>query len=311
VAGQGVPDIPAPSINPMAIMPASNVAEQTHRVQQELDVIQHSPPLQQQQPQQQQQQVFTANVIHPPDDESGAEGQGADLDLSEYYESDDQLAMDGVDISDYSTPPPFSPPSNPSFENTPATMMSDRFSASPSPGLPSHSHETLMGIPAAMNPGERHEMNMYHNIDHLSPHAQPVSPNYMNAPYNNMDHLGPHGQSDSPQTFRCDICGREFDLYHKLNHHRRYHERPHECPHNGCDKRFGTKTHLDRHINDKHEKKRKFHCTEIGCPYSRQGGKAFPRKDNWRRHMQNKHQIDPQGEPPMEIDGEDDGMTGA
>jgi uncharacterized Zn-finger protein len=57
--------------------------------------------------------------------------------------------------------------------------------------------------------------------------------------------------------------------------------------------RFGTKTHLDRHINDKHNKTRKFYCTERGCPYSRQGGKSFPRKDNLRRHMQNKHQLSP------------------
>ena len=49
--------------------------------------------------------------------------------------------------------------------------------------------------------------------------------------------------------------------------------------------RFGTKTHLDRHVNDKHKKSRKFYCQAPGCPYSRHGGKSFPRKDNWRRHM--------------------------
>ncbi|KAK0655882.1 hypothetical protein B0T16DRAFT_451509 [Cercophora newfieldiana] len=104
-------------------------------------------------------------------------------------------------------------------------------------------------------------------------------------------------QDSSPRFFPCDQCHRVFDQVHKLNHHKRYHDRPHECTHPGCTMRFGTKTHLDRHINDKHKKTRQFHCTEHGCPYSRQGGKSFPRKDNWRRHMMNKHQITPNTEP--------------
>ncbi|KAK5656222.1 hypothetical protein OQA88_4983 [Cercophora sp. LCS_1] len=108
----------------------------------------------------------------------------------------------------------------------------------------------------------------------------------------------PSVQSDSsPRLFPCDQCTRVFDQVHKLNHHRRYHERPHECTHPGCTMRFGTKTHLDRHINDKHNKTRKFHCTVHDCPYSRQGGKSFPRKDNWRRHMMNKHRITPETDP--------------
>lgn len=62
--------------------------------------------------------------------------------------------------------------------------------------------------------------------------------------------------------------------------------------------RFGTKTHLDRHVNDKHNKTRKYHCTVAGCAYAKQGGgKSFPRKDNWRRHMQNKHSVSNPPEP--------------
>jgi hypothetical protein len=64
--------------------------------------------------------------------------------------------------------------------------------------------------------------------------------------------------------------------------------------------RFGTKTHLDRHINDKHNKTRKYYCIQPKCPYSRQGGKSFPRKDNWRRHMQNKHNIHDVTDPGSE-----------
>jgi len=70
--------------------------------------------------------------------------------------------------------------------------------------------------------------------------------------------------------------------------------------------RFGVKTHLDRHISDKHLKSRKFYCTFHECPYSKQGGKSFPRKDNWRRHMVNKHQVVPEAEPdPMFVDQPD------
>jgi hypothetical protein len=112
----------------------------------------------------------------------------------------------------------------------------------------------------------------------------------------------------SPRTFPCDQCHREFDQVHKLNHHKRYHDRPHECPHTGCVMRFGTKTHLARHVNDKHQKTRKFYCTQHDCPYSKQGGKSFPRKDNWRRHMLNKHHITPTTDPEPEF--ADDIMSG-
>ncbi|KAJ2892320.1 hypothetical protein MKZ38_010003 [Zalerion maritima] len=93
----------------------------------------------------------------------------------------------------------------------------------------------------------------------------------------------------SPREHKCDECGKTFEQIHRLNHHKRYHDRKHECTVPGCNKKFGTKTHLDRHINDKHKKTRKFYCTEPTCPYSIQGGKSFPRKDNWVRHIRKKH----------------------
>ncbi|KAK1964196.1 hypothetical protein LY78DRAFT_682672 [Colletotrichum sublineola] len=117
------------------------------------------------------------------------------------------------------------------------------------------------------------------------------------------------GLQPSPRTFICDECGRFFDQVHKLNHHKRYHERPHECSHPNCGKRFGTKTHLDRHINDKHRKTKKFHCTVSTCPYSKAGGKSFPRKDNWRRHMMNIHQVTPVCDPEPDIVDEAMGAT--
>ncbi|KAK0628586.1 hypothetical protein B0T17DRAFT_505247 [Bombardia bombarda] len=118
---------------------------------------------------------------------------------------------------------------------------------------------------------------------------------YTASPSPRSDANGPLGTS--PRIFACDDCHRVFDQVHKLNHHKRYHDKPHECEHPGCSMRFGTKTHLDRHINDKHKRARKFYCTESGCPYSIGGGKSFPRKDNWRRHIQNKHHKTPQADP--------------
>ncbi|KAK3394057.1 hypothetical protein B0H63DRAFT_33599 [Podospora didyma] len=104
----------------------------------------------------------------------------------------------------------------------------------------------------------------------------------------------------SPKTFGCDQCHRVFDQIHKLNHHKRYHDRPHECTFDNCTMRFGTKTHLDRHVNDKHLRNRKYFCTFEDCPYSKYGGKSFPRKDNWRRHLQNKHNYTPNSDPGSE-----------
>ncbi|TLD22074.1 hypothetical protein PspLS_07954 [Pyricularia sp. CBS 133598] len=103
--------------------------------------------------------------------------------------------------------------------------------------------------------------------------------------------------SDAPKPFKCGDCGREFEEKHKLNHHVRYHDRKYRCSYTDCTATFGTKTHLERHVNDKHTKSKGFHCSVEGCPYSRVNGKSFPRKDNWRRHMQNKHKRDPDQEP--------------
>ncbi|KAF3015919.1 hypothetical protein E8E14_011264 [Neopestalotiopsis sp. 37M] len=108
----------------------------------------------------------------------------------------------------------------------------------------------------------------------------------------------PESAASPKLVLTCEQCDRTFDQIHKLNHHKRYHDRRHGCPYPGCDKKFGTKTHLDRHVNDKHEKTKGYHCTESGCQYYI-GGKLFPRKDNWKRHMVNKHGINPTMDPPL------------
>ncbi|KAI1181314.1 hypothetical protein F4777DRAFT_573387 [Nemania sp. FL0916] len=114
--------------------------------------------------------------------------------------------------------------------------------------------------------------------------------------------VSPNQTRPSPQSggLVCPKCGREFDQIHKLNHHKRYHDRTHECTYPGCDRKFGTKTHLDRHINDRHLKLKAYHCTEPTCAWFK-GGKSFPRKDNWRRHMIKKHGSTPQDFDNMEL----------
>ncbi|KAI0487466.1 hypothetical protein F4859DRAFT_257071 [Xylaria cf. heliscus] len=114
--------------------------------------------------------------------------------------------------------------------------------------------------------------------------------------------ISPSSSKPSPQpgALACPECGRVFDQIHKLNHHKRYHDRAHECTYPDCDRKFGTRTHLDRHINDRHLKLKAYHCTEPTCAWFK-GGKSFPRKDNWRRHMIKKHGSTPEDFEKMEL----------
>ncbi|KAI1309236.1 hypothetical protein F5Y03DRAFT_75775 [Xylaria venustula] len=110
----------------------------------------------------------------------------------------------------------------------------------------------------------------------------------------------PSAANEGEQAYKCNICGRTFDAPHKLNHHSRYHDRTHECTYEGCDRKFGTKTHLDRHIADRHLKRKTYHCTEPSCRWFK-GGRSFPRKDNWRRHMIKKHGATPEDFANMDL----------
>jgi len=70
------------------------------------------------------------------------------------------------------------------------------------------------------------------------------------------------------------------------------------CPH--CDRGFETAKDVNRHINGVHETTKRWFCTVARCRYSRSSvgphrtfshGKGFSRKDNWSRHMKNKHGV--------------------
>ncbi|KAL2149813.1 hypothetical protein VTH82DRAFT_7489 [Thermothelomyces myriococcoides] len=204
----------------------------------------------------------------------------------------DHSVANAVTGSDYSTPPPST---GPSMENTPDNGLTP-YMTSPSPqadpGAPTNGH--LMPSP--------------NQSAGLSP-----SPGLSPAPSAGLSPAPSPGRSPArpPGGFVCDKCGAVKNSYHQYNHHRRYHERPYPCDHPGCERRFGTITHLRRHINDKHFKTHRFYCTEPGCEYSRQGTKSFPRKDNWKRHMRKKHMIEPQGDTDEDFTGIDMTMGGA
>ncbi|KAL2262258.1 hypothetical protein VTK26DRAFT_2008 [Humicola hyalothermophila] len=184
---------------------------------------------------------------------------------------------------DYSTPPPST---GPSMENTPDTRLTP-YTASPSP--PSDM-DAVNNVQLAVSPGPSAAMSPGMSAG-TSPGLSPA-PSPSPSP----------GRTSGPYT--CLDCGTVKNTLYEFNHHQRYHKRPFPCTHPGCDKSFGTITHLKRHINDRHDKTRKFYCTQPDCPWSRRGGKSFPRKDNWRRHMKNKHQIDPDNGPDAEYAGE-------
>jgi uncharacterized Zn-finger protein len=69
----------------------------------------------------------------------------------------------------------------------------------------------------------------------------------------------------------------------------RCHDKSKTCP--TCPESFATTKDLNRHINSVHQTTKRFYCTVARCKYARLavGGASFARKDNWRRHMRDKH----------------------
>ena len=67
--------------------------------------------------------------------------------------------------------------------------------------------------------------------------------------------------------------------------HLKAHTRPHRCP--TCNVGFEYKKDAERHHNDIHDTKTSFLCVFETCKRAR--GKAFTRKENWRRHLRKVH----------------------
>ncbi|KAG5914160.1 hypothetical protein E4U42_000658 [Claviceps africana] len=283
---------PAPgTVNPMDIMPASTQSEMRHRTEHQLLASSYG---------------------------SG----GGPSSASDRADQEDASAF---------TPPPVS-------ESSPADAAQAALSLTPTnqnalpevlkqeyrhvPMVDLHSHDHLS--PSVILDTRRHPS---YPSDYSTPFpaAHSTGPSTENTPSTQLDSPSPgsmnsfdYGHSTSPQPglasptqvgllFPCDEpgCSQVFDQPHKLKHHQRYHSKDHKCPYKDCGKGFGTKTHLQRHINDRHDKRKKFHCAVPGCDYSKAGGKAFPRKDNWKRHMTKIHNMDQQQLPePIEVDSE-------
>ncbi|KFH43313.1 Zinc finger transcription factor-like protein [Hapsidospora chrysogenum ATCC 11550] len=295
------------TVNPMDIMPASTESEMWHRTDCQL----HS----------------TSPYESPPHITSSTEHT--------QMSNEPTLTHPSPQHIQHPSPPP--PPAlttpiqpahaaPPVHASQPARMKEESGRNAGSSSQGDSSSQVRLG-PVRPVPLPRRPSNAVHQSEHSTPAPGTASMTTQSTPSTNVDSPSPESlnssdycQSASPHAMGVPSprggvyccaepgCNQVFDQPHKLKHHQRYHSKDHKCPYPTCGKGFGTKTHLQRHINDRHEKKKKFHCSIQGCDYSRAGGKAFPRKDNWKRHMTKIHGIDHSGLPePVEVDQE---MTG-
>jgi hypothetical protein len=302
-----------PSGNPMEMMKPTNPTESAWMLEHEMRMIQNSPPAPEPLPltpmpaDEVFDRMFDSDMkasfpqyqphqspYHSPPSAPSDPGMQFHEEPIGYYNTNAPTA------SDYSTPPHST---GPSTENTPDTRLTD-YTSSPSPPAETEAPVTIHLMPspdlsAGLSP----------------PPALSPSPGLSPAPSPGRSSVPSPGASPGrpparpPGGFKCDTCGLVKATYHELNHHQRYHKKPWPCEY--CDLRFGTVTHKNRHVNDKHVKTRKFYCTQAGCDYARGGPKSFPRKDNWKRHMMKKHSIDPKNVTDEDHLGEDVAMDGA
>ncbi|KAJ4194348.1 hypothetical protein NW767_007031 [Fusarium falciforme] len=300
-ASQSPPTNPAPgTVNPMDIMPASTESEVWHRTDYQMYMAQSSPnpgPLPEASPMpegpshREEPTDSPSPLTLPPNNpqplpiiQSPTPTQNESVLKQEPIEVQD-VQMDEIPSHSHLSPLP-------DLNSRHASYPSD--ASTPQPG-PASTNASTLNTPATQ-------------LDTPSPNSVANSSDYQHSvsPRNGATNLSPRNGA-----YACDEpgCHQVFDQPHKLKHHQRYHTRDHKCPYPNCPKGFGTKTHLQRHINDRHEKKKKFHCSVPGCDYSKQGGKGFPRKDNWKRHMTKIHNVAPINLPePEEVDYEMSGV---
>ncbi|KAF4978753.1 hypothetical protein FZEAL_4914 [Fusarium zealandicum] len=292
-ASQSPPTHPAPgTVNPMDIMPASTESEVWHRTDYQLYVAQSSPNPVPSTEQPRQEPMDSPSPLSLPSNnpqplpiiQSPTPTQNEIPFKHEPLEGP-EIRMDDIPSHNHLSPLPEYSVRHPSYPSDASTPQHGPASTNPS----------TLNTPATQ-------------LDSPSPNSAANSSDYRHSvsPNNGAVSLSPRNGNHA-----CDEpgCHQVFDQPHKLKHHQRYHTKQHKCTYPNCTKGFGTKTHLQRHINDRHEKKKKFHCAVPGCDYSRQGGKGFPRKDNWKRHMTKIHNMDQKHLPePEEVDEEMGGM---
>ncbi|KAH8169771.1 Zinc finger domain-containing protein [Sarocladium implicatum] len=271
------------TVNPMDIMPASSEPERWHRTDHDLYMATHPPPSTSASPTTAPTAQFSQMTdSHSPNTDAQApipfhaqEPVRHDTDKTIKQEHAAELGLD-VEMTDLSQnylhpePDPGRHLSYPSDHSTPF------------PGL------------ASTNPSS-HNTPSTQQTDTPSPESSGLASDFRHS-------VSPAASNPSPRPggyYACTVpdCGQVFDQPHKLNHHVRYHAKEHRCEYPNCGKGFGTKTHLQRHINDRHLHSKKYHCAISTCEYSRTGGKHFLRKDNWKRHMTRIHQVKDLPEP--------------
>jgi len=81
------------------------------------------------------------------------------------------------------------------------------------------------------------------------------------------------------QEFQCIDCGKQFGLERSLRHHRLL-RHTHQLPCNMCDKKFSTKSHLERHVKG-HLGIKDSQCVDCG--------KQFASNRSLKQHMANEH----------------------
>ncbi|KAF5019909.1 hypothetical protein F66182_8071 [Fusarium sp. NRRL 66182] len=293
-ASQSPPTHPAPgTVNPMDIMPASTESEMWHKTDYQLYVSQSSPqPAPSTEPTRYDEAVDSPSPLTLPPNNPQPQSlpviqsptpTQSEIAFKKEPEEGQDILMADIPSNNHLSPLPDSSVRHQSYPSDAST---------PQPG-PASTNSSSLNTPATQ-------------LDTPSPHSG-ASSDYRQSvsPGNGTISLSPKNGVHA-----CDEpgCNQVFDQPHKLKHHQRYHTKDHKCPYPNCGKGFGTKTHLQRHVNDRHERKKKFHCAVPGCDYSRQGGKGFPRKDNWKRHMTKIHNMDQRHLPePVEVDQEMEG----
>ncbi|KAF8854903.1 hypothetical protein BDZ45DRAFT_805455 [Acephala macrosclerotiorum] len=93
--------------------------------------------------------------------------------------------------------------------------------------------------------------------------------------------------------YLCDFCPQTFQQRHQVNTHMKKHTLDFKCGVAGCTTDgFRYRKDRDRHVREKHpetSESEPFFCPDRTCKHSRERGKGFARKDNYRRHVQKAH----------------------
>ncbi|KAK0387933.1 hypothetical protein NLU13_4178 [Sarocladium strictum] len=270
---------PSPgTVNPMDIMPASSEPERWHRTDHDLYLATHQPPSASVSPTTQSNPQFNSVATSTPSSVASPPALPPHVEELTRHDTDQTIKQEHI-----SEPLP-------DVEMTNAPCQ-EYLHPEADPGrhfsYPSDQSTPFPSL-ASTNPSSHNTPTTSHT-DTPSPESSGVTPDFRHSASPAASNPSPR---HAPGHYACT-----------LNHHARYHAKQHRCNYPNCGKGFGTKTHLQRHINDRHLHSKKFHCAVPSCEYSRAGGKSFLRKDNWKRHMTRIHHVETKDLPePVEYE---------